>query len=564
MALALGSVVAVAATLAVMHLAGLTGVDAAAHAYKTALVVHGQALVWDDLWYGGSYGVAGYGVVYYLLASVVGETAIVVVAAGLLPLLFHLYVRRAWQVSSLLPAAALAVVTVVYLANGQNPFLLAMALTMAGLALLAADHPVWAALPVAVAAFTNPVAVVTGAVFLVAEVVARRAVRRRAALFAAALCPFVVAWLAVLLAFRGRVSYLAQPAELLKWTAVAAVGVVLARLSDDRDRRAKQILFGVAAALCLAAIVVPSQLGNNAARFLALFGLPALLMIRGVRLPRAATAALLAAVAAVQLAAPVGDLLRVGDAVQTRRSFFAPALAFAARSYDPDFRYHVVALRLHWEACYFPQAGLPITRGWFRQDDWQHNALLYEKPGPAAYVAWLRDLGVSDVFVPHAALDMSSTREASLIARSRAFVKVFDDTGWTVYRLRHPEPLVVAHGPATPTASPTPPAAVTAMTGTTVAEPASRAATYAAAPGAAVTAVTHDTVTVTVRRAGSYVVKFTWTPYWRLSGPLAPGGAPAGSVASAPGDWTMLRAGRAGTYLLQARPSLRAALGRIF
>jgi hypothetical protein len=542
LALALAPVAAVAAALAVMHLVGLTGVDTAAHVYKTALVTQGQSLTWDDLWYGGSYGVAGYGVVYYVLARFLGETPIVVAAAGLLPLLFHLYVRRAWRVSNLLPAVALAVVTVIYLANGQNPFLLAMALTMAGLALLAADHPLWAALPVGVAAFTNPVAVVAGAVFVVAEVVARPAVRRRTALFAAALCPFALVWLATLLAFRGRASYLAQPAELLKWTAVAAVGVLLARLSDDPDRRAKQILFAVAGALCLAAIVVPTQLGNNAARFLALFGLPTLLMVRGVRLPRAATAALLAAVAAVQLAAPVGELLRVGDAAQTRRAFFAPALAFAARDYDPDFRYHVVALRLHWEACYFPQAGLPITRGWFRQYDWQHNALLYHAPGPAAYVAWLRDLGVSDVFVPRAALDMSSTAEPSLIVSSGAFMRVFADADWTVYRLRHPAPLVVAFGAAVST----PPA------------------TTAPARGAAVTAVTHDTVTVTVRRVGSYVVKFTWTPYWRLAAPVGSGGIPAGSVAPAPGDWTLLRAGRAGTYVLRARPSLRAALRRIF
>jgi hypothetical protein len=312
----------------------------------------------------------------------------------------------------------------------------------------------------------------------------------------------------------------------------------------------------VAGALCLAAIVVPSQLGNNAARFLALFGLPALLMIRDVRLPRAATVVLLAAAAAVQLAAPVGDLLRTGDAAQTRRAFFAPALSYAARSYDPDFRDHVVALRLHWEACYFPQAGLPITRGWFRQDDWQHNALLYHEPGPAAYVAWLRDLGVRDVFVPHATLAMSSAGELSLIVRSGSFVKVLGDADWTVYRLRDPVPLVVAQEPDSAAA-----ARSAAAAGPADAAPSAAAAGAAAA---AVTAVTHDTVTVTVPRAGSYVVKFTWTPYWRLVAPVGPGGRSPGSLAPAPRDWTLLRAGRPGTFTLQVRPTLGAALRRIF
>jgi hypothetical protein len=324
---------------------------------------------------------------------------------------------------------------------------------------------------------------------------------------------------------------------LLRWTAVAVVGVVLARWSHDPDRRARQILFGVAAALCLAALVVPNELGNNASRFLALFGLPALLMIRRVRLPRAATAALLAAVAVVTLAAPVGDLLRSGDAAQTTRSFFAPALSYGRRTYDPDYRYHVVALRLHWEADYFPRAGLPITRGWFRQSDWQHSAVLYQAPTPAQYVAWLRDMGVSDVFVPHAALDFSSTGETALIARSGAFVRVADPAGWTVYRLRRPSPLVVAAG--APSATPAPSVA-----------------------GAAVAAVARTAVAVSVQRPGRYLVKFTWTPYWRLSAP--PGAAGGASLSAAPGDWILLRAPRAGRYVLRVRPSLGAVLARIF
>ncbi len=88
LALAVAPVVAVAAALAVAHFVGPTGVDAAAHVYKTGLVARGQSLFWDDLWYAGSYGVAGYGVVYYLLARLVGAVPIVVLSAGLLPLRF--------------------------------------------------------------------------------------------------------------------------------------------------------------------------------------------------------------------------------------------------------------------------------------------------------------------------------------------------------------------------------------------------------------------------------------------------------------------------------------------
>ncbi len=539
--LAAASLAAVALALTALHLVGLPGVDAAAHAYKTGLVARRESLLWDDLWYGGSYGVVGYGVVYYLLAAAVGAVPVVLLSAGLLPPLFHLYVRRSWGVRSVLPAASLVAVTVAYLLNGQSPFLLAMALTLLGLVLLASGRPLGAALPIGLAAFTNPVAVVAGAVFLAAEAIARPAARRPLVRLAAGLVPFAVLWAGVQLAFRARTWYLAQPAELLKWTAVAVAGLVLAHLSRGPQRRTARAVFAVAAAVCLAAIVVPAELGNNAARFLALFALPVALTARPSRLPKAVTAALLAAVAVVQLAAPVTDLARAGDRAQTSRAFFAPALAFATRRPSPDFRCHVVALRLHWEAAYFPEAGIAITRGWFRQDDWLHNEVLYRHPTPAAYVAWLRACGVRDVFVPHAALDTSSGDEPGLIARSGAFVRVFESGGWTVYRLRSPSPLVVdAAGGAAGVGAPATPASV----------------------GAALVAMTQTTASVAVSRPGTYLVKLSWTPYWRLEAPAGAGAAAA--LARGPGGWTLLRAPRPGDYALRIRFSLRTALGRVF
>ena len=58
-------------------------------------------------------------------------------------------------------------------------------------------------------------------------------------------------------------------------------------------------------------------------------------------------------------------------------------------------------------------------------------------------------------------------------------------------------------------------------------------------------------------------MKFTWTPYWRLERAVRRGGRPA-SLTAAPGDWTLLLAPRPGRYVLRVRPSLRAALARIF
>ena len=117
----------------------------------------------------------------------------------------------------------------------------------------------------------------------------------------------------------------------------------------------------------------------------------------------------------------------------------------AARDlYDPDYRFHVVALRRHWEALYFPEAGYPITRGWYRQADAIHNGLFYTPYTAAEYVAWLQSMGVQYIFSPvDGPLDPWSRREARLLESSPAFVFVEQTGAWRVYRLVAAKPLLV-------------------------------------------------------------------------------------------------------------------------
>jgi len=124
--------------------------------------------------------------------------------------------------------------------------------------------------------------------------------------------------------------------------------------------------------------------------------------------------------------------------------------------------------------------------------------------------------------------------ERPLIERSGAFDVVHRDAHWTVYRLRDPAPLVVAADRTRPGQGGSP-----------------------LAQGAEVTAMTHDTVTLDVSRPGRYVVKVTWSPYWRLVGG-------DGEVGRAPGDWVSLGARAPGTFVLQEHATLGAALRRAF
>ena len=109
-----------------------------------------------------------------------------------MPLSFYVYVRDLWKIDDVWPAWGMALVVTLYLAHGQDPFVLALALTLAGLALLARRHPVWAALPVAIGIFSNPMGLVVVAPFVLTDLIVQRAEQRRYLVFFAVLAPAVV------------------------------------------------------------------------------------------------------------------------------------------------------------------------------------------------------------------------------------------------------------------------------------------------------------------------------------------------------------------------------------
>lgn len=484
--LTVAPIAAVALASLAMHVLGVPGGDDPAHLYKIALLRHGQSVIWDNYWYGGSYGALTYGLVYYWLAQFVPGALITVLAGGSLPVLFHLYLRDGWGISSRAPAWTLAAVMVVYLAWGQSPFLLAMSLTVAGLVLIARGRPYVAAVPCAVGVFTNPLALVAGGVFVLASLVARRQVRRDVLRFALAMLPVVAVRVALAEVFAAPSWEFHYAPELAGLAAVALIGIGLARSSPRPECRALQWVFVALLLVVFPAYLLPeSQVGSNAGRFFYVFGGPLLVAAAWpTRLPRLLPAAAVAAVLAFQLAFPVWMLAHAQSFTATRAAFFAPALDYAGRVYDPDFRFHVVTPEMHWESYYFPAAGYAITRGWYRQADALHNGELYDKTlSASAYTSWLRRMGVKYVFVPHAPLVSTSQREATILARSPEFVLVYRSTQWAVYRLRHAEPLVV---------------------------PLENAA-------AQVFSLDHTSICFAVTRPGPYLVKLTWSPYWRVA-----------------------------------------------
>ena len=519
---------AVALAALLMLWGGLPGWDDPAHLYKVFLIRDGQSVFWDNYWYGGGYGAITYGFVFYWLAQFVPAKLIVVLAAGALPALFYVYQRGMWRLDDVWPAWLLTGVMAAYLSHGQDPFVLALALTIGGLALLARGHPLWAALPVAIGIFVNPMGLVVAATFMVADVLGRPGVRRRYLVFAAATAPFIVVRVILGWAFSEPGAYLNQTSQLLIYLGFALTGVALAGVNAVHPRRPFAILFLTYAGVCVLSFVMPgSPLGNNTGRFFMVFGLPLLFLLRHTRLQRPFPHGDLAVVpivlfALLQFSSPISHFTNAAERPQAQRSFFAPALALAAQTSDPDHRIHVVALRRHWEADVFPEAGYPITRGWYRQADDIHNSFFYEPYDAATYTAWLRRMGVEYVYLADAPLDVWSRREARILETSGEFERVDQAGAWTVYRLRDAEPLVVGLDGGL----------------------------------GRVVAFDHRAVKLTVDSPGSYLVKVTWSPYWTLEGG-------PGELRPGPGGFLVLEAERAGDYTVRFEVTLGKALTEV-
>ena len=533
----LATTASVAVVAALMYHAGVPGWDEAAHAYKVYLLRHGDSVFWDTFWYGGGYGAITYGFVFYWLAQYVPGVVIVTIAAGTVPVSFYVYVRDQWKIDDIWPAWGMAAVMTVYLAHGQDPFVLALALTLAGLALLARRHPVWAALPVAIGIFSNPMGLVVVVPFVLTDLICRPAVRRGYLVFFAALAPAVIVRLLLGWAFSEPGAYLNETSQLMMFLGFALVGIGLAGVNAAHPRRPFVVLFAVYAVLCVGSFVTPgSPLGNNIGRFFMVFGMPLLLMLRHSRLRRTYPGGDLAVVAIIvfsvlQFATVASHFFNAVERPQTTPAYFAPALSAAHELYDPNYRFHVVALRRHWEALYFPKAGYPITRGWYRQADAIHNSLFYSTYDAAEYVAWLQGMGVQYIFLPaDGPLDPWSKREARLLAGSPAFSFVEQTGAWRIYRLIDARPLLV----------PVPQ------------EPESGTGT--------ILRVGHERIDFSVSRPGTYWLKFTSSPYWVLDGG-------PGTVTPRPDRYMNVTLGRAGRYSLRfvvtPKKTLDVATGRL-
>ena len=122
-------------------------------------------------------------------------------------------------------------------------------------------------------------------------------------------------------------------------------------------------------------------------------------------------------------------------------------------------------------------------RGWYRQNDFPQNELLYDEAlGGPAYRAWLRGLGVRYVVITDAPPDYSARGEARLIRSGRSgLVPVFRSLHVMVYELPDASPIVTGRSDAS------------------------------------IRWMWPTRIVFSVAEPGRYRVKVRWSPYWHTS-----------------------------------------------
>jgi hypothetical protein len=492
------------------------GTDFAAHVFQLHLYLqHGFAL-WTNYWYAGRYTFVGYSLLYYPLAALVGIRLLAVISVAASAAAFSLVVRRTWGETGPWVSRFFAVVAAASIVTAAFPYGLGLAFALAALVAIANRRIVWFSLLAMLTFAASPLAFVFLLVVLGAVAVARSP--RDIGIPAAVLAAICVVALGLWRLFPDPGHYPFPTTELLAALAFCAVGAGLTwRVERARVLHILFLGYGVA---CAVSYLVPTNLGGNIVR-LRLVAVPIAVLVLSLRKWRPLPIAVIALGLAISWNfSPLAySFFQTRHDAAAQQSYWQPVVRYLHQNLTPNYRVEAVGTSDHWEAVYLPQAGIPIVRGWFRQNDFPLNELLYDKLTPRTYGAWLRRLSVRYVVLTDATPDYSARREADLLASGRSGLPVvFRTAHATVYSVPSPRPILT--GPGHPR----------------------------------VEALTESTVTLHLTRPGTYQLGIRYTPYLH---------AHASCVTESKNGMTVLTAPHAGTVRLAFSVSTSGALAAL-
>ena len=496
-------------------------VDFAAGAYRSHLFGEEGLALWNGNWYSGHH-VLGYSVLFPPLAWLLGARVLGALCALAAAALFESLVRRHFGAGARWGAVFFGAAATAPLWSGRIPFLLGATLGLAAALALQRERRGVALVLALACGLASPVA---GA-FLGLAAMAWGLARMREAdapdggrRLAARLRPGApAAW--VLLAAMGPALAIGfafgtdgrEPFDLSTFwpLPVMAVGFALALPREERALRIGALLY---AAACIAAYLIDSPMGGNAARLAGLLGAPLLLCVllvdrrqRG-RLVIAATAATLAGLTFIQWSPPVRDVIKAFEDPSADAAYYEPLNEFLRTAGGPPGRVEIPFTRSHWEA-YEVGREYPLARGWLRQADIERNGLFYGGVlDSLTYAAWLSEHGVRWVALPDAKPDYSSYDERGLIEAGLPYLELRARLEhWRVYEVTLPNAMVVPKEGAR----------------------------------MEIEALGNDTVELQALGAGEATVRVGWSHYWK----------PDAGCVERDGEWTRVIADRAGRIRL--------------
>jgi hypothetical protein len=469
---------------------GPPGADLAAHAYQRTVFLQDGFALWNNFWYAGRYSFVTYSFLYYPLAALLGIKLLAVATVATATLAFAMILRREWGPAARWSSWTFAVVWAGIVLSAAYPFALGAALALLAIwALQSGSRWGFGALAVLTAA-ASPLAFLLLALVLAGVGVARWRERRKllvpATILAAMGGAEVILWR--LFSDGGRYPFSWQ--ELMAACTFCLLGASLTWRVESA--RVLHWLFVVYLGACLAAFAIPSSLGENVDR-LRYVAVPVAVLSLSLRRWRPLPVALVALGLAVSWnVTPLAfSFAKASADPASSASYWAPAIKYLHRHLGLSYRVEAVDTAGHWDAVYLPAAGIPLARGWFRQNDFPQNRLLYaddELPG-AAYLRWLRSLGVRYVVLTDAPPDYSARAEARLLRSGRSgLTRVMRTAHLSIYEVPAARKLITGPAPAR------------------------------------VVELTQTRVSVHVAARGTYRLAIRYSPYWSASsGCLDPG-----------------------------------------
>src|SRR5262249_42507951 len=137
-------------------------------------------------------------------------------------------------------------------------------------------------------------------------------------------------------------------------------------------------LFAFFLAAVVIAFVLPNDLGSNVER-LKYAAIPLALLAVAVAPKRMPLALALLGVRAWWYISALATTSAAATSGPSRpKAYWAPAVRYLHTPLTDSYRVEAVDTAEHWDADYLPAAGIPIVRGWYRQNDFPQNELLYD------------------------------------------------------------------------------------------------------------------------------------------------------------------------------------------